>query len=328
MVSFLGHPPLQLHIVFQTVSSAGSMSVSIFLYIAAIVASATAVYYPPSVPTNVEESHFAYQLKSFRQELDECAEYLQVTPGSVDNLAANNYVTEDPTLKCLIRCVGINAGWWTVGGNNSGLHGPVIESYFAPGCADTCYAKRTQDCVASKVTPCQDDCTNAYQAFLCYYHQYGNLKSSEEYLPVPQLDAVQAAVDCMLLLRTPKELLDQYVQGVFPEVPETQCLYRCQYLAEGLYDGVTLNLTRVYIRNYKTPAPQIKSPEIQSCVDSRLRENCNECARVFQVSKCPDKYADPDFSAKIFRVAAGLVLAQRTCLDEDLKPRYNAGSAR
>nr|XP_029724490.1 uncharacterized protein LOC115264668 [Aedes albopictus] len=324
-ISF-GSPTAEIVHFLHKSTNSDLMNIIVALFIVAIAATASAVYYPPSVPVDVEESHFAYQLKSFRQELDECAEYLQVSPASVENLVAYNYVTDDPSLKCLIRCAGINAGWWSVGGNNSGLHGPVIESYFAPGCGDTCYVKRTQDCVSANIAPCQDDCTQAYQAFLCYYHQYGNLKSSEEYIPLPQLDAVQAAVDCMLILRTPKELLEQYAQGVFPEVPETQCLYRCQYLAEGLYDGVTFNLTRKYIREYAVPTPQIKDPATQVCVDSALgAPNCNECARFWAGHACIKDYGVPNHSAGYFQVAAGLVLAQRTCLDEDLNPRYNAG---
>ncbi|EAT42033.1 AAEL006398-PA [Aedes aegypti] len=301
------------------------MSVLICLFITAIAATASAVYYPPLTPSNVEESNFAYQLKSFRQQLDECAEYLQISAGSVENLVAYNYVTDDPSLKCLIRCAGINGGWWSVGGNNSGLQAPVIESYFAPGCDDTCYVKRTQDCISANVVPCQDDCSKAYQTFLCYYHQYGNLKSSEEYIPLPPLDAVQAAVDCMLILRIPKELLEQYAQGVFPEVPETQCLYRCQYLAEGIYDGVTFNLTRDYIREYTVPSPQIKDPATQACVDNALASSsCNECARFWAGLACFRDYGVPNRSVGSFQVAAGLVLGQRTCLDEDLNPRYNA----
>ncbi|EAT42032.1 AAEL006396-PA [Aedes aegypti] len=304
------------------------MGVLIGLFVTAIAATASAVYYPPMAPLDVEESHFAYQLKSFRQQLDECAEYLQISPGSVENLVAYNYVTDDPSLKCLIRCAGINAGWWSVGGNSSGLQPPVIESYFAPACDDTCYVKRTQDCVSANVAPCQDDCSQAYQAFLCYYHQYGNLKSSEEYIPLPQLDAVQAAIDCMLILRIPKELLEQYAQGIVIKGPETLCLYRCQYLAEGLYDGAAFNLTRVYIREYPVPAPQIKDPATQACVDAALAApHCNECVRFEAGHACFDAYGVPNHTTPIFQVAAGLVLAQRTCLDEDLNPRYNAGGS-
>lgn len=304
------------------------MSVSICLFLTATAAAVSAVNYPLApAPLDVEESNFAYQLKSFRQQLDECAEYLQISQDSVKNLVANNYITEDATLKCMIRCVGINAGWWSVGGNNSGLHTPVIESYFAPGCADSCYVKRTEECISANVSPCQDDCSQAYRTFLCYYHQYGNLKHSKEYIPVQQQDAVQAAIDCILTLRIPKELLEQYAKGVVPHVPETECLYRCQYLAEGLYDGNSLNLTRIYIRNYKTPAPQIKGPDVQECAVSGLSNTVGECARLFKVSTCADRYADPDFSAKLFLAASRLVLAQRTCLDEDLNPRYNVECA-
>ncbi|XP_062554276.1 uncharacterized protein LOC134219548 [Armigeres subalbatus] len=295
------------------------------LLIAAIAASASAVYYPPLAPTGVEESHFAFQLKSFRQALDECAEYLQVAPESVENLVAYNYVTEDPSLKCLVRCAGINAGWWSVGGNNSGLHPPVVESYFAPACDDTCYERRTRECLSANVPQCHDDCTKAYQSFLCYYHQYGNLKSSEEYVPLPELDSIQAAVDCLLILRTPKELLEKYVQGVVPDVPETQCVYRCQYLAEGLYDGVAFNLSRVYVREFGVPSPQLKEPSTQVCVDKALAApNCNECARFWAGHSCVAKYGVPNHTGNVLKVAAGLVLAQRTCNDEDLNPRYNA----
>ncbi|XP_062554282.1 uncharacterized protein LOC134219554 [Armigeres subalbatus] len=304
------------------------MNFFVSLLIAAFAATVSAVYYPPLAPTGVEVSHFAYQLKSFRQELDECAEYLQVSPESVTNLVANNYVTEDPTLKCLIRCVGINAGWWSVGGNSSGLHPPVVESYFAPACDDTCYERRTRECLSENVVKCNDDCSQAYQSFLCYYHQYGNLKSSEEYIPLAELDSIQAAVDCLLVLRTPKELLEQYAQGVVPAVPETQCVYRCMYLAEGLYDGFAFNLSRAYIREFAVPSPQLKAPCTQQCVDKALTApSCNECARFWAARSCLVKYGVPNHTGNELRVAAGLVLAQRTCNDEDFHPRYNAGAS-
>lgn len=303
------------------------MKFYIGLLIAAIAATASAVYCPPApCSSHGDESHFAYRLKSFREALDECAEYLQVSPKSVDNLVAYNYVTDDVSLKCLVRCAGVNAGWWDVGGNYSGLHAPVLESYFQPACDDTCYARRTKECLEAKSVKCHDDCSQAYESFMCYYHQYGNLKSSEEYVPLPQLDAVQAAVDCMLLLRTPKDLLEQYSHGVFPAVPETQCLYRCQYLAEGLYDGVTFNLTRFYVRHYKLPSPQFLLPSTQDCVDKCLKESHNECARVYNARHCVAAFGNPNHSSELFQAAALVVLAHKTCEDEDLSPKYNGGS--
>lgn len=306
-----------------------SMNLYIALLIAATATSASAAYCSsPGSPPDVEESHFAYQLKSFREELDECAEYLQVSSDAVDAFVTKNFATHEANLKCLVRCVGINAGWWGVGGNNTGLQGPVLESYFQPGCDDVNSEKRTKDCLDCKSNNYQDDCSLAYESFMCYYHQYGYLKSSEEYVPLRELDAVQAAVDCMLILRTSKNLLEQYSQGVFPAVPETQCLYRCQYLAEGLYDGVTFNLTRFYVRNFYKKAPQLKSPETQACVDSLLNDNtCNECARVYKARTCTNKYADPYHSSKLFQAAAVYVLSQQTCNDENKHPRYNPGGS-
>ncbi|XP_055617068.1 general odorant-binding protein 45-like [Toxorhynchites rutilus septentrionalis] len=235
-------------------------------------------------PFEVEESHFAYQLKSFRQSLDECAEYLEVPPEVVDRFVARNFVTNERDLKCLIRCAGINSGWWSDG---SGVQTPVIESYFQPACGDIAYRRRTKECGVSKLAVCQDDCSKAYETFLCYYHQYGNLKCSEEYIPLTHLEAVQAAIDCLNVLQVPIDLLEQYCAGVIPDVPMTHCIYRCQYLAEGLYDtAYGFNLTRFYIRHHDYPSLEYLSDNTKACTEVALRENCDECTRVYRARRC------------------------------------------
>ncbi|XP_055624905.1 uncharacterized protein LOC129767751 [Toxorhynchites rutilus septentrionalis] len=257
-------------------------------------------------PYEVQESHFAYQLKSFRQSLDECAEYLEIPPEVVDRLLAFNFLTHDRDLKCLIRCAGINSGWWN---ELTGVQSPVIESYFQPACGDVSYRRRTQECIDSKLVACQDDCSRAYESFLCYFHQYGNLKCSEEYIPLSQLEAVQAAVDCIKILQIPRELLEQYSSGIIPDVPATHCMYRCQYLAEGLYDSqYGLNLTRFYIRHHDLPSLDYLTENAKACTEIALRESCDECARVFGAMKCLPSCHEPSYTANVFRQAAGILL--------------------
>ncbi|XP_058456117.1 general odorant-binding protein 45-like [Malaya genurostris] len=280
-------------------------------------------YRPPIIQPNVEESQFAYQLKSFRQSLDECAQYLDLTKdNAVERLLSANYLTTDKDLKCLIRCAGINAGWWNESAS-IGVQGPVMESYFQPSAKDTHYARRTEECIKAKLAPCRDDCHKAYEAFLCYYHQYGDLKRSEEYVPLQPLEAVQAAIDCINVLRIPKHLIQEYSNGVFAEVHQTKCLYRCQYLAEGLYDPqLGLNLTRIYIRNRAVPDREILSERSRSCVEYALRDNRDECSRVYRARNCLASFGVQNQTSDIFKQAALNILAQQQDEAQSI-PRYS-----
>ncbi|XP_001850706.2 general odorant-binding protein 45 [Culex quinquefasciatus] len=292
-----------------------------FLVVALATAS-SAYFKPPPPPPEVEESHFAYQEKTFRRALDECAEYLEVPAETVEHLVSHRFQTSEQNLKCLIRCAGINAGWWN---DTAGVQGPVIESYFQPSPDDTCFDRRTRECLEARAPLCQDDCSRAYEAFLCYYHQYGNLRWSQEYIPLPHLEAVQASIDCINILRIPRELIEQYSRAIVPNVPETQCLYRCQYLAEGLYDPqYGFNHTRFYIRHHDQPAREFLSDETRSCTEHALRDSCDECARVYRARKCFDSYSTPFFTSRIIQHAAQIILGQRGCDEDELKPRYNS----
>ncbi|XP_058456395.1 general odorant-binding protein 45-like [Malaya genurostris] len=265
------------------------------------------------VPFDVEESQFAYQLKTFRDTLDECAEYLEVSGEAVNRLVAQNFITQEKELKCLIRCAGINAGWWN---DTTGIQGPVIESYFQPAADDTYYARRTKECINSQVAPCNDDCSRAYEIFLCYYHQWGNLKGSEQYIPLTDLEQVQSAIDCINILRIPSNLLEQFAQGIVPDVPETRCLYRCQYIAEGAYDPSSgFNQPRLYAREALVPSSEILSDSTKSCLENALRGSGDECTRFWRARKCFSDLGVPNHTANILRNAAEAILGP--------KPGYN-----
>ncbi|XP_055624906.1 general odorant-binding protein 45-like [Toxorhynchites rutilus septentrionalis] len=278
------------------------MKLLVAILVVAVASTASANIYR----VELQESHFAYQLKSFRQALDECAETLEIPLEAVDRLVAFNFITHERDLKCLIRCAGINLGWWS---DITGVRAPVLESYFQPACGDVGYRRRTHECIDAKLVICQDDCSKAYESFLCFFHQYGNLKCSEEYIPLSQLEAVQAAIDCINVLQIPRELLEQYISGVIPDVPATHCLFRCQYLAEGLYDSqYGLNLTRFYIRHHDYPSLDFLTENMKACTELALRENCDECARVFQAKKCFAGCSEPAHTIEILRQASAILL--------------------
>ncbi|XP_055624907.1 general odorant-binding protein 45-like [Toxorhynchites rutilus septentrionalis] len=252
------------------------------------------------------QSHFTYKLKSFRQSLDECAHYLEITPEEVSRFVALKFLTNQNKLKCLVRCAGINSGWWD---DNAGIQGPVIENYFQPEYSDVGYHVRTQECLNLKVTTCEDDCSKAYESFLCYFHQYGTLKCSEEYIPLAPPEALQAAVDCINILQIPPELLEQYSAGDFPDSPATHCLFRCLYLAEGLYDRwYGLNLLRFYIRHHRYPSIEFLDANTKSCTNAALQEECDECARIYNARRCFADYGRPGYTNDILRGASSMVL--------------------
>ncbi|XP_053685883.1 general odorant-binding protein 45-like [Sabethes cyaneus] len=268
-------------------------------------------YYRLAAPLKVEQSYFAYQLKSFRQALDECADYLVIPLEVVDRLQAQSFVTNEPELRCLIRCAGFNLGWWN---DTAGVQSPVMEAFFQPAPGDTCYAGRTRECLDAKIAVCTDDCSRAYETFLCFFQQYGKLRCTSEYVPLPTLDAVQAAVECINILQIPNELLEQYSRGLFPECQETKCLYRCQYLAEGLYDTRQgFNLRRLYAREHEHPDLELLSESTKACTELALLDNCDECSRFYRAHQCFDRCGVPDHTTAILVQAAWVVLEQKAC---------------
>ncbi|XP_058456392.1 uncharacterized protein LOC131433807 [Malaya genurostris] len=266
---------------------------------------------PPPPAPRIGETYFAYQLKSFRQALDECAEYLAVHPEAIERLISFNYITNEPELRCLIRCTGINLGWWN---DTTGVQIPIMESYFLPAPGDTCFVRRTRECFDAKIALCHDDCSKAYESFLCYFHHYGNLKFTNEYVPLTPLDAIQAAVDCINVLQIPGELLEQYSRGVFPDCQETKCLYRCQYIAEGLYDSrLGFNLPRIYAREHEIPDLELLSENTKACTELALRDSCDECTRFFRAHKCFSRCGVIDHTTSVLVQASWIVLGQHTC---------------
>lgn len=269
------------------------------------------VVYPPPQGSAIQESYFAFQLKSFRRSLKECAEYWEIPWYRVQKLIDNNFEHASKDLQCLIRCAGVNSGWWD---DLDGLRYTVIESYFQPDVDDTCYADRTKECIDQRLSSCRTDCAKAYESFMCYLQQYGSLKSSEEYIPLTRLEAIQVAVDCINILQVSDDLLNQISQGEIPDIPEVHCLYRCQYLGEGVYDTqYRFNFSRLYIRHYDTPSPEFLGDEIYNCAQSTLEANSDECTGVFRARECFPVSDSPSRTVTILTTAAGVALDQKRC---------------
>ncbi|XP_053685882.1 general odorant-binding protein 45-like [Sabethes cyaneus] len=289
------------------------MRLIFIILVAPLVGLVTAQLYHPLLPPTprVGESHYSYQLKSFRQALDECAEYLVIPLEAVERLVSVSYVTNEKELKCLIRCAGISLGWWN---DTTGLQNAVLQNYFLPAPGDTCYVGRTKECIETKLALCQDDCSKAYESFMCYYHQYGNLKCTNEYVPLTSLEAVQAAVTCINALQIPDDLLDQYSRGIFPECQETKCLYRCQYLAEGLFDArLGFSLSRLQAREHDNPEVEFLGENTRACTELALRSNCDECTRFYRAHKCFLKYGVAERTTAVLVQAAWVALGQHSC---------------
>ncbi|XP_058456394.1 general odorant-binding protein 45-like [Malaya genurostris] len=288
------------------------------LLLAAMMAIASGQNYRLAIPLKVEQSYFAYQLKSFRQALDECADVLAIPLEVVDRFAKHSFATNEPPLRCLVRCAGLSLGWWN---DTAGIQSTVMESFFQPALDDAFYAGRTRECIDAKRAVCLDDCSRAYETFLCFFHQYGKLRFSREYVPLTALEAVQAAVDCINILQISPELIEQYSRGIFPECQETKCLYRCQYLAEGLYDTRHgFDLRRLYAREHKMPDLQLLNEGTKICTDLALSEGCDECTRFYRAHKCFDRCGESDHTAAILVQASWVVLEQNTC--QNFNPFY------
>ncbi|XP_035892546.1 uncharacterized protein LOC118503418 [Anopheles stephensi] len=222
--------------------------------------------------------------KSFLQSVHDCAEYLQVSKHRLVQYLAYEFPPDDET-KCLIYCVGTDLRWWN---NTCGLQIPAIVNFFQPVLGDRQYEKRTSEClernVYGKNSP--NSCCKAYDAFQCYFREFGNLVTCPQYVPATQLQATQAALDCLNMLRVPVDLLKCYSKGNLPDVPETRCLYHCIDHRTGLYTTESgLCLSRFYVRDFAKPDLRYLSKETKACRDRIRQSGCDVCSEVYNTHR-------------------------------------------
>uniref|UniRef100_A0A9I3EGY2 Odorant binding protein n=1 Tax=Anopheles dirus TaxID=7168 RepID=A0A9I3EGY2_9DIPT len=218
--------------------------------------------------------------KSFLQSVHDCAEYLRVPKQRLVQYLAYEFPPDEET-KCLIYCVGMDLRWWN---NTCGLQVPAIVNFFQPVLGDRQYEKRTRECLERNVHTGKtlNNCCKAYETFQCYFQEFGNLVTCPQYVPATKLQATQAALDCLNMLRVPVELLKCYGRGDLPDVPETRCLYHCIDHRTGLYTSESgVHLSRFYVRDMSVNDLCYLSKETKACRDRIRQSGCDPCSEVY-----------------------------------------------
>uniref|UniRef100_A0A182M709 Uncharacterized protein n=1 Tax=Anopheles culicifacies TaxID=139723 RepID=A0A182M709_9DIPT len=261
--------------------------------------------------------------KSFLQSVHDCAEYLQVTKERLVQYLAYEFPSDDET-KCLIYCVGTDLRWWN---NTCGLQVPAIVNYFQPVLGDRQYEKRTQECLERNVhaSSSPDNCCKAYEAFQCYFREFGNLVTYPQYLPATKLQATQAALDCLNVLRVPVDLLQCYSKGNLPDVSETRCLYHCVDHRTGLYTSESgIHLSRFYVRDHQANDLRYLSKETKACRDRIRQSGCDVCSEVYNTHRdCLSGIGVEGYTSGIITEAARIALTNLGVCCED-EPQHTS----
>ncbi|XP_053691977.1 general odorant-binding protein 45-like [Sabethes cyaneus] len=223
--------------------------------------------------------------KSFQTAFYECAEYYRVPNCTVRRYIEQSYPPEEEVKK-LIRCTLINLGSWD---DETGVHEQVLKNYFVPRPDDTCYEKRTRECLASIVY--DNDYTRAYESFKCYLRYYGELISDDEFVPYEQLELQQLALTSLTIAHLPLEVLIQYCKGEFEGEKNFPDLLYIFLVRGGFYSSQSgWNLANLYTQlGYDI----LLDPATQQCLDDVAKEKCNadELTRLFeQWQRCIGPY--------------------------------------
>uniref|UniRef100_A0A2M4BP08 Putative odorant binding protein n=1 Tax=Anopheles marajoara TaxID=58244 RepID=A0A2M4BP08_9DIPT len=267
--------------------------------------------------------------KSFLQSMQDCAEYLQVPRHRLAQYMAYEF-PEDEDTKCLIYCVGVDLRWWN---NTCGLNEPGIVNFFQPVQGDRQYEKRTNECLERNVRSVKlpNNCCQAYETFQCYFREFGNLVTCPQYVPLTKLQATQAALDCLNILRISDELLKCYSEGNVRDVPETRCLYQCIDLRTGLYTPEHgIYLSRFYLRDLESNDLRYLSQETKTCRDRIRHSGCNSCSEVYDThQQCLNGIGEDGYTSGLITEASKIALAnlEANCTTEKVEEHQDEISA-
>uniref|UniRef100_A0A182QU23 Uncharacterized protein n=1 Tax=Anopheles farauti TaxID=69004 RepID=A0A182QU23_9DIPT len=178
--------------------------------------------------------------------VQECAELLSIGPSKRFSLHSGVIVRDGET-KCLLRCVGVNARFWS---DHEGLRKDQLARYFLADAADTQNVNRTQHCLDALPSLTADPercCDLALESFLCFYHNYGNLRHDRIFVPLDQLQLLHVTARCMDIHQITMPQLMSLGADELDANSNVHCLVRCIGIKTGIYtdrDGV--NIDRIY----------------------------------------------------------------------------------
>lgn len=214
--------------------------------------------------------------KSFQQAQRECLQYLNISYSRWSEYVDAHEYPRDHETKLLIRCIGLVLRFWD---DYTGLQPAVIKNFFLPDANDAAYVNRTTQClkrVMHRVTK-KDFVSLAYESFCCYYHQYGNLAVTPQYVPQTARELLQFKSECSEILRN--------LSG--NETQRSTCLVRCVLLQANLWcDEHGFLLDRAYVQFGQDEDEDAYVQTAVECIDSYAsKDTADSCALTNYVAR-------------------------------------------
>ncbi|XP_019535835.2 general odorant-binding protein 69-like [Aedes albopictus] len=209
--------------------------------------------------------------KSFDTALRECAQYFLVSDETIAGYYRQGFPETDE-IKQLIRCTVLNLDAYD---DSTGPLEYVLGNYFKPCPSDTEYAERTRCCVKTALDNiCPSDVySRSYASFMCYYREYGNLVTEDQFVPNTLYELTQMMLFVQSTLNLPYEVLVQFSKGNVVNDPNFPAVLYVWAVRGGYYSlGEGIQLDRLYTQ-YGVPG--LISPETQKCVADVAQANCN-----------------------------------------------------
>uniref|UniRef100_A0A182IKW4 Uncharacterized protein n=1 Tax=Anopheles atroparvus TaxID=41427 RepID=A0A182IKW4_ANOAO len=227
--------------------------------------------------------------RSFDELVLECAELLSIPPSKLCALR-EGLLRNDTETKCLLRCVGLSGRFWS---DYTGLRMDLLGRYFTPSIGDTEYVNRTLACldgVSSRVgRPCVKESSElAFESFVCFYHNYGNLHRHQVFVPLDNLQLLHVTARCMEVQGITVEDLLCLGEDELDENENVHCLVRCIGIQTGIYsDRHGVNMDLIYLQYGAGYDERKYKEEAYECVQQHSKPSCSPCRQAYHnLYKC------------------------------------------
>ncbi|KAL9705653.1 hypothetical protein quinque_009171 [Culex quinquefasciatus] len=210
------------------------------------------------------------EYKSFPEALSECAEYFEVSNCTLNRIIDDHYPRNE-LVQRLVYCSLINLGAWDIEKHSERSH--VLQGFFKPAAGDSCYQNRTQNCLKDIGHTCKDHAERAYEAFQCYYRQYGNLVDDAQYVPL-ELNELYTLVSTGFAIQNhPRCVLVEYSKGNILDEPNFPRTLLTGSVRGGYYSRQRgINIENMYVQ---FGVPELVTAETRQCCDAALKEVCD-----------------------------------------------------
>ncbi|XP_062535232.1 general odorant-binding protein 69-like [Armigeres subalbatus] len=208
--------------------------------------------------------------KSFDTGLRECAQYFLISDKTISRYYKHGFPCKQE-VKLLIRCTMLNLNAYN---DDSGPVERVLGKFFRPCPTDTTYVERTDRCVEKALSRNPSDIySRAYDSFMCYFHERGNLVAADQFIPKTALEITNLLEFDVSALGLSDEILHQYCQGNLLKEPNYPNGLFVWAVGGGYYSVVDgIQLDKIYAQ-YGVPA--IICPETRQCAAEVAKTYCS-----------------------------------------------------